>query len=124
MRKQTEVETKNLEQVIIDSIQEKKGQHIIKIDLTKLNNAFCEYFIISHGESNTQVKAIAQNVEEKVRNSLNQKALHQEGYENSQWILLDFNSVIVHVFLKEIRDYYKLEELLADAEFTMISEDD
>lgn len=113
-----------LEERIIESIREKKGKKIINIDLTKLNNSICEFFIISHGESNTQVRAIAQNIEEKVKKHLKQNAFHTEGYENSQWILLDYNSVVVHIFQEKTRDYYKLEELWADGKLTVYPDEE
>jgi ribosome-associated protein len=114
MRKKKDAEPLKLEERIIESIREKKGKNIINIDLTKLNNSICEFFIISHSESNTQVRAIAQNIEEKVKKHLKQNAFHTEGYENAQWILLDYNSVVVHIFQETTRNYYKLEELWAD----------
>ena len=114
MRKKKDEKPLTLEERIIESIREKKGTNIINIDLTKLNNSICEFFIISQGESNTQVRAIAQNIEEKVKKHLKLNAFHTEGYENSQWILLDYNSVVVHIFQEKTRNYYKLEELWAD----------
>jgi ribosome-associated protein len=122
MTKNTESDPERFREIIIESIQEKKGKELVKIDLTKINNSVCEFFIISHGDSGTQVKAIARNIEEKVKQNLDENAYHREGYENAQWILLDYNSVVVHVFQKEIRDYYKLEELWADGEISQIEE--
>ena len=97
--------------VIIKGIQEKKGKEIINIDLTELENAVCEYFIICHGDSNIHVGAIADSVEQVVKEELNERANHKEGIENAQWILLDYNTIVVHVFQKQFRDFYKLEEL-------------
>lgn len=118
MRKKKDAEPLKLEDRIIESIREKKGEKIIKIDLTKLNHSICDFFIISHGGSNTQVKAISQNIEEKVKKHFKQNAFHIEGYENAQWILLDFSEVVVHIFQDRTRDYYKLEELWADGILT------
>ncbi len=120
MKNRSEVNSEDLEHTIIGCIQEKKGKEIIHIDLTSIESSVCEYFIISHGESNTQVKAIAEHIEEKVKKNLDFRALHSEGYENMQWILLDYNTVVVHIFQKEIRDYYKLEELWADGKLEHI----
>ena len=122
MTKNTDSDTEKLKEIIIQSIQGKKGNQIVNIDLTKINNSVCEFFIISHGESNTQVKAIAQNIEDKVRQELKEKAYHREGYENAQWILLDYNSVVVHIFQKELRDRYKLESLWADGTISQVEE--
>ena len=79
MTKNIESDTERLREIIIESIQEKKGQQPVNIDLTKINNSVCEFFIISHGDSGIQVKAIAQNIEEKVKQALNEKAYHREG---------------------------------------------
>jgi len=124
MRKKKDEKPLTLEERIIESIREKKGTNIINIDLTKLNNSICEFFIISQGESNTQVRAIAQNIEEKVKKHLKLNAFHTEGYENSQWILLDYNSVVVHIFQEKTRNYYKLEELWADGLLTIYPDEE
>jgi ribosome-associated protein len=118
MRNKKDVEQQDLGKTIIESIREKKGESIINIDLRELNNSICEYFIISHGDSNTQVKAIAENIEEKVKKNLNLNVYHREGYENATWILLDFNTIVVHIFQKETRQHYRLEDLWADGKFT------
>ncbi len=107
---------------IIACIQEKKGLEIATIDLTKTDNSVCESFIITHADSGTQVRAIARHIEESLKQHFKTVVLHSEGYENAHWILLDYNSVVVHVFLEHIREYYKLEELWADAEIEMIRE--
>ncbi len=101
---------------IIDCIQEKKGSDIVQINLTKTDNSVCDFFIIAHGDSNTQVKAIAAHIEDYLKKQCKIRPLHTEGYENAQWVLLDYNSIVVHIFQQEIREYYKLEELWADAE--------
>jgi ribosome-associated protein len=124
MRKKKDVVPLTLEERIILSIREKKGRNIIKIDLTELNNSICEYFIISHGESNTQVRAIAQNIEDQIKKHLKQNAFHSEGYQNSQWVLLDYNTIVVHIFQEKIRNYYKLEELWADGEVTVYPDEE
>ncbi len=111
-----------LGKTIINCIQEKKGQNIVHIDLSKTDNSVCEFFIITQADSSTQVRAIAKHIEESTKARHGIKALHAEGYDNAQWILLDYNSIVVHVFLDHIREYYKLEELWADAEIEMIPE--
>lgn len=122
MKNKLEQDFELLGKTIIDCIQEKKGQKIVHIDLSKTDNSVCEFFIISHADSSTQVKAIARHIEESLKEKYQTKALHNEGYENAQWILLDYNSVVVHIFQEHIREYYKLEELWADAEVEMITE--
>jgi ribosome-associated protein len=108
---------------IIEGLLEKKGKEIINIDLRKLGYAACDNFIICHGESATQVKALAGSVEDKVEEELTLLVRHREGLENASWILLDYGDVVIHIFVKEARDYYKLEDLWGDAEFTLIHED-
>ena len=123
MNKTQESAPDNLGRTIIDCIQEKKGSGIVQINLTKINNSICEYFIVAHADSNTQVKAIASHIENHLRKQYKIKSLHSEGYENAQWVLLDYNSIIVHIFQQETRNFYKLEELWADAELEIIDYD-
>ena len=82
----------------------------------------CDNFIVCHGDSTTQVSAIAESVEDKVKELTGIRITHREGIENAQWILLDYGSVVVHVFVKEARDYYKLEDLWGDADITIIKD--
>lgn len=107
---------------ILDAILDKKGENIVVLNLEKLENAFCNNFIICHAESNTQVCAIADSIEKKLKEEVDLKVHHREGMDNSIWILLDYLDVIVHVFQKEYREYYKLEELWGDAQLTKIEE--
>jgi ribosome-associated protein len=100
--------------LIIEGIKEKKGKEIVSIDISKLENSVCRYFIICHGDSNTQVSAIAQWIEKVVEDELNEKVWKKQGFENAQWILLDFVDIVVHIFQKESRDFYNLESLWAD----------
>ena len=97
---------------------------MISIDITGLENYVCDNFIITHADSGTQVKSIADGVEEHVKKKLNFIAVHKEGYENLQWILLDFGSVIVHIFQEEIRKYYQIEKLWADGKIERFSDDE
>ena len=116
-------ETEQLIDAIVEGIQRKKGLGLIKIDLTKINHTECKYFIICHGNSNTQVDAIAHSVEHTVEELINEKAWHKDGYRNSLWILLDYADIMVHVFQKETRKFYDLENLWADAHIETIKED-
>lgn len=116
-------ETEQLIEAIVEGIQRKKGLDLIKIDLTKINNTQCKYFIICHGNSNTQVDAIAHSVEDTVEELINEKAWHKDGYRNSLWILLDYADIMVHVFQKDSRKFYDLENLWADAQIETIKED-
>ena len=106
--------------VVIKGMQEKKAFEITKIDLKNINNSVCSYFVVCHGASNTQVNAIADSVEYEVAKKISIKPWHKEGFENSEWILLDYVDVVVHIFQEEHRGFYKLEKLWADAEITEI----
>jgi ribosome-associated protein len=109
-------------QFIIEGLQEKKGKEIINIDLRKLDYAACDNFVICHGDSGTQVKALAGSVEDKVDEKISVRVRHREGLENASWVLLDYGDIVVHIFIKEARDYYKLEDLWGDADITMFNE--
>ncbi len=108
-------ESEELISAIIEGIQRKKGIDITKIDLTKINHSECNYFIICHGGSSTQVDAIAHSVEDTVEELTGETTWHKDGYKNSIWILLDYADIMVHVFQEEARDFYNLENLWADA---------
>ncbi len=110
-----EQETEKLVDHIVEGIREKKGHDIVTLNLSKLNNAVCDYFVICHGNSDTQVEAIADSVEDYVKKKTNAKPIHVEGVENAEWILLDYFDVVVHIFLKDKRPFYQLEEVWADA---------
>lgn len=100
---------------IIEGIDDLKGENVVVLNLTELENAVCDYFVICEGNSNTQVSAIADSVEKKVRESIGEKPWHVEGTTNAEWVLLDYVSVAVHVFQREVRSFYDLESLWADA---------
>jgi ribosome-associated protein len=107
---------------IVKGIQEKKGKEILSIDLSKIDNAVCRYFIICHGDSNTQVNAIAQSIEKMMQENLQEKVWHSQGYENAQWILLDYFDYMVHIFQKDTREFYNLESLWADGKIEHFNE--
>lgn len=116
------IEKKLLIEKIIEAIQDTKGEDIKLLDLTKIENSAADYFIICSANSNTQVNAIAGNIEKKVRNELKNRPWHVEGTENAMWILVDYISVVVHIFQKHIREFYDLEDLWSDAQITSIDE--
>ena len=95
-------------------MQKKKGKHIVSLDFKKIENAICRYFVICEGDSSTQVDAIASSVEDLVQKELKVKTWGSAGYENAEWIFLDFGEVFVHVFQPHTRQYYNIEELWAD----------
>ena len=100
---------------IIAAIQEKKGNNIISLDLRKINEAVADFFIICEANSQPQIRAIAEHLEEQVKDRCEENPYHHEGYNNLQWVLIDYVNVVVHVMLPEIRKFYKLEEMWSDA---------
>ncbi len=107
---------------IIKGILEKKGHEVVCIDLSRLENAICNYFVICHGDSNTQVNAIAESIEKETREQLQINPYSVEGMNNAEWVLLDYGDAIVHVFQKPFRSRYKLEELWGDGQITYFKE--
>ncbi|MDR3093199.1 MAG: ribosome silencing factor [Bacteroidales bacterium] len=107
---------------IIKGIFEKKGHEIVCIDLSKIENAICRYFIICHGESNTQVNAIATSVEKETTERLSVRPFSIEGMNNAEWVLLDYGDAVVHIFQQNFRTHYKLEELWGDGQITHVNE--
>ncbi|GGG46054.1 ribosome silencing factor [Epilithonimonas arachidiradicis] len=105
---------------IVEAIQDTKGEDVQIFDLSGIENSAADTFIICSGNSNTQVSAIAGNIEKKVRNDIKERPWHVEGTENAMWVLVDYVSVVVHVFQKQIREYYDIEELWGDAKITKI----
>lgn len=101
--------------VIADAIQEKKGQNVISLDLRPLGSAIADHFVIANGDSTTNVAAIADNIIKKTREELGRKPLRTQGLENNFWIILDYGNIVIHVFLTEYREFYRLEDLWADA---------
>lgn len=101
-------------QTIFESLEEVKAEKIIDLDITHLNTSICRHYVICHANSTTRVKALAEKVEENMRKEHKFKPFHKEGFNNAQWILLDFSDIIVHIFLEDQRHFYNLEDLWAD----------
>jgi len=112
--------TDQLISLIIKGIEKVKGENITILDLRKIENTVCDYFIICDGTSNTQVSGIATSIQKTVSKELKEKVWHSEGENTAEWILLDYVHVIVHVFQKNTRAYYDLESLWGDAKITNI----
>lgn len=115
-----EVSTDALIAQIVAGIEDVKGNNIILLDLRELENTVTSYFIICNGNSNTQVNAIVNSIQRRVRKELHENAWHVEGTDQGEWVLMDYVNVVVHVFQKQIREYYDLEELWGDAKSTVI----
>lgn len=113
-------ETKILVNTIIEALQDKKGKHIVTMDLSGLESSICQYFIITQGNTPTQVSALSDSVWDKVRDVLSEKPLGAVGMKEAQWIAMDYGTVMLHIFIPELREYYNLENLWADADITEI----
>ncbi|MDR0420868.1 MAG: ribosome silencing factor [Prevotellaceae bacterium] len=108
--------TAELLEIAIAAALEKKAQNIISLNFSKLKNSICKYFIICNADSTTQVSAISDNIEDKILEKLNEKIWRRNGFENAFWIILDYGDVVIHIFQTEQRNFYRLEDLWADAE--------
>ena len=111
--------TKNLIENIVIGISDVKGQDIEMIDLRKVENRVCDFYIICSGGSNTHVSAILESVKKKVSKFLREQPSHTEGEQNAEWILLDYINVVVHIFQNHVRDFYRIEELWGDCRTNM-----
>ncbi len=100
---------------ILNAILEKKGENTVSLDLRKIPEAVADFFIICEATSTTQVRAIADNIEVKVRELCNEAPYRHEGMNALQWVLVDYVNVVVHIFQPETRKFYRLEEMWSDA---------
>jgi ribosome-associated protein len=105
-----------LADIVVSGMLERKALDIVKLKLTNVPNSITDYFVICHGTSRSQVEAIADSVEAEVKKAIGVNPWHKEGFENAEWILLDYFDVVVHIFQEESRGFYKLEKLWNDAE--------
>ena len=109
-------ESSHISELAVHGIQEKKGNDIIRLDLRNIHSSVADYFVICHADSATQVRAIANSVEDEIYKILKIDPIRKEGLENSEWILLDYFDVVVHIFRTDKREYYGVEDLWGDAE--------
>lgn len=107
--------TEQLLETINEAILNKKGEKLINIDLRQLDNAVSKFFVICHANSDVQVNAIANEVLHQVKKATGESVFNKEGMDYSNWILLDYVDVVVHIFKTEYREFYQLENLWADA---------
>lgn len=116
----TKNNSKKLCDAIVEGMQENKAQDIVILDLREIQNAVCDYFVICSGESSTQVDGICSAVSRFTRKELKEKPWHIEGKQKSEWILMDYVNVVAHIFYKDARPFYDIEDLWADAKRTDI----
>ncbi|MCU0451223.1 MAG: ribosome silencing factor [Bernardetiaceae bacterium] len=115
--------SKKLSRLVAQGMWEKKGIDIVILDLRPIKSAVTDYFVICSGNSDTQVEALMNAVEEQVHKTTGEDPWHREGKENREWILLDYVDVVVHIFKKDRRSFYGIEDLWGDAEVTHLLED-
>ncbi len=113
-------QTQLLLETVIKGLQEKKGHGIIIVDLNKIPGAICQYMVICEGNNPTQIASLSESVLSEVNKELKEKPLSTDGMHNAQWIGMDYASVLVHIFLPEMRSFYRLENLWEDAEIKEI----
>ena len=109
------MDEKVLIEVIANAIQDKKGKGVVSLDLSGMDGAICSHFVVCNADSTTQVSAIADAVEEAVYLKLGENPWRVEGKQTGLWVAMDYIDVVVHIFQTDLRDYYRLEDLWADA---------
>ena len=109
---------------IVEAITDKKGSRISILDMEGIDTAPASQFVICQGKSTSQVSSIADSVRERLQEKLKTKPYNYDGYKNSQWIVIDYGDVMVHIFLPEYREFYNLEDLWNDAEVTVLPDID
>lgn len=115
IKNKLDIDSKILCDTIVEGMQENKANDIVVLDLRNIDNAVCDFFVICSGDSSTQVDGISSTVLRHTRTELGDKPWSTEGKNNSEWVLLDYVSVVAHIFYKETREFYDLEDLWADA---------
>src|ERR1700759_2308770 len=109
-------ESSYISELAVFGIQEKKGNDIIRLDLRNIFSSVADYFVICHADSSTQVKAIANSIEDEIFKATQAEPWRKEGIEHGEWILLDYVDVVIHVFRTDKREFYGVEDLWGDAE--------
>tara|TARA_B110000003_G_scaffold274490_1_gene314594 strand:- start:16012 stop:16389 length:378 start_codon:yes stop_codon:yes gene_type:complete len=115
------VSTDTLISVIIKGMDDVKAESIKLLDLREIDNTVCDYFIICSGNSNTQVNSITGSIKKVVSKELKDKPWHIEGQSNSEWVLIDYVNIVVHIFQKQVREFYDIESLWGDAKIIEIN---
>jgi ribosome-associated protein len=121
-KKKKGTDTEKLCKAIVKGMQEKKASDIVVLDLREVKNAVADYFVICSGNSDKQLEAISDSVDEEVYKALKEKPWHMEGKNNKEWMILDYINVVTHIFRKDRRQFYALEKLWGDAEITEIED--
>ncbi|MEQ9307122.1 MAG: ribosome silencing factor [Marinoscillum sp.] len=117
------VSSNELSELIVQGMLEKKASNVVVMDLREVKNSIADYFILCSGNSDTQIDAISDSVEEQVHKISNENPWRREGKQNNEWIIIDYVDVVAHIFNKEKRSFYGLEELWGDAKITSIDQE-
>lgn len=112
--------SQEISQLIIKGMEERKAEDIVLMDLRHVKGAVTDFFVLCSGNSDTQVEAISESIQEAIFKSSKENPWKKEGFTNKEWILLDYVNVVAHVFKKDKRQYYALEDLWGDAQLTTI----
>jgi len=118
--KNKEIDNATLVKAIIEGIQEKKGKSIVHVDMSEIEYAAAQGFVICNGNSSMQVEAIADSIREYVEENIDVRPYNYDGYQNGEWIVIDYGTIYAHVFLPEFRERYRLEQLWNDAKIEEI----
>ncbi len=122
MPKKKKHDSEKLADLVVKGMQEKKASDIVLVDLREVKNAVTDFFVIASGNSDKQLSAISESVDEFVFKGLKENPWHKEGHNNKEWVLLDYISVVVHIFSKDRRSFFSLEKLWGDAKITIIED--
>lgn len=122
--KKIEPTLEQLRDAVVEAIRNKKGKRIAVLDMRSLDSAPCSMFVITQGNTNTQVAAIADEIEDFVRKTVGEKVLATAGEENAEWIAMDYGDIIVHIFQPQVREFYDIEHLWGDAGTTLLPDED
>ena len=114
--------SEELSKLVVKGMEDKKAEDIIIMDLRKIKSSISDYFVICSGNSDTQLDAIAESIESVIKKQTEESAWRKEGFSNKEWVLLDYVNVVAHVFKKDRRTYYALEDLWGDAEIIRLNQ--
>ncbi len=120
----TETTVEQLRDAIVEGIRNKKGKQITVVDMRALESVPCPMFVIAQGNTNTQVSAIADEIEDFVRKSTGEKVIATVGQDNAEWIAMDYGDIIVHIFQPQVREFYDIEHLWGDANITNLPDEE
>ncbi|KHJ38294.1 ribosomal silencing factor RsfS [Pedobacter glucosidilyticus] len=116
VKNKIEIPSTDISTFVVHGIQEKKGNEIVRLDLRNIHSSVADFFVICHAESSTQIRAIADSVEEEVYKASGQEPIRKEGLVHAEWVILDYSDVVVHIFKTDKRAFYGIEDLWGDAE--------